>query len=125
MQGNTNYRYGFNGKEKDNEVSGDGNQYDYGFRIYNPRIGRFLSTDPLFKEYPWYTPYQFAGNSLIQAVDLDGLEEWVVTGCYDKDNNVTKIRIFSVVDNDNKSTHVNLHFKNKSSSELAKGYKVL
>lgn len=28
-----NYRYGFNGEEKDNEVSGSGNQYDYGFRI--------------------------------------------------------------------------------------------
>src|SRR5690606_31099394 len=32
------YRYGFNGKEMDNEVLGNGNQYDYGFRIYNPRI---------------------------------------------------------------------------------------
>lgn len=46
------YRYGFNGKENDNEVKGSGNQYDYGFRIYDPRIGRFLSTDPLFKTYP-------------------------------------------------------------------------
>jgi RHS repeat-associated protein len=69
------YRYGFNGKEKDNEVSGDGNQYDYGFRIYNPRLGKFLSVDPLTKSYPWYTPYQFAGNTPIQAIDLDGLEE--------------------------------------------------
>ncbi|HMQ70696.1 MAG TPA: hypothetical protein PKC58_17100, partial [Ignavibacteria bacterium] len=24
--------------------------------------------------YPWYTPYQFAGNTPIMAVDLDGLE---------------------------------------------------
>lgn len=68
-------RYGFNGKENDNEISGDGNQYDYGFRIYNPRLGRFLSVDPLTQEYPWYTPYQFAGNKPIYAVDLDGLEE--------------------------------------------------
>jgi RHS repeat-associated protein len=69
------YRYGFNGKEMDNEVSGSGNQYDYGFRIYNPRIGRFLSVDPLCKSFPWYTPYQFAGNMPIWAIDLDGLEE--------------------------------------------------
>jgi RHS repeat-associated protein len=68
------YRYGFNGKENDNEVSGQGNQYDYGFRIYNPRLGRFLSVDPLFKGYPWYTPYQFAGNKPIMSIDLDGLE---------------------------------------------------
>ncbi len=70
------YRYGFNGKENDSEVKGEGNQYDYGFRIYDPRIGRFLSVDPLFKGYPWYTPYQFAGNKPINAMDLDGLEEW-------------------------------------------------
>jgi RHS repeat-associated protein len=71
---NTNYRYGFNGKENDNEVKGDGNQQDYGMRIYDPRLGRFLSVDPLFKEYPFYTPYQFAGNTPIRAFDLDGLE---------------------------------------------------
>jgi RHS repeat-associated protein len=73
------YRYGFNGKEldKSNEF-GTANVYDYGFRIYNPSIGRFLSVDPLTKDYPWYTPYQFAGNTPIQAVDLDGLEEKIV-----------------------------------------------
>ena len=40
------YRYGFNGKENDNEVKGNGNQQDYGMRIYDPRLGRFLSIDP-------------------------------------------------------------------------------
>ncbi len=69
------YRYGFNGKEKSDEVYGEGNVYDYGFRIYDPRIGRFLSVDPLTKEYPWYTPYQFAGNKPIESIDLDGAEE--------------------------------------------------
>jgi RHS repeat-associated protein len=79
------YRYGFNGKEKDNEVQGDGNTYDYGFRIYNPRLGRFLSVDPLTASYPWYTPYQFAGNDPIRNIDIDGLEggsaiEYAFTG---------------------------------------------
>ncbi len=46
------YRYGFNGKELDKEVAGT-TTYDYGFRIYNPALGRFLSVDPLFKSYPW------------------------------------------------------------------------
>lgn len=72
-----NYRYGFNGKENDNEVKGEGNQQDYGMRIYDPRIARFLSVDPLSPEYPWYTSYQFAGNTPIQAIDLDGLEEYL------------------------------------------------
>jgi RHS repeat-associated protein len=70
------YRYGFNGKENDNEVKGEGNQIDYGERIYDPRAGRFLSVDPLFEDYPWYTPYQFAGNSPIANIDLDGEEEY-------------------------------------------------
>lgn len=69
------YRYGFNAKENDNEVKGEGNLQDYGMRIYDPRLGRFLSIDPLTKEYPWYTPYQFAGNKPIQFIDIDGQEE--------------------------------------------------
>ena len=48
---------------------------DYGFRLYNPSIAKFLSVDPLTASYPWYTPYQFAGNTPIQAIDIDGLEE--------------------------------------------------
>jgi RHS repeat-associated protein len=74
------YRYGFNGKENDNEVKGEGNQQDYGFRIYDPRLGKFLSVDPLTKEYPELTPYQFASNTPIQAVDLDGAEAFFVHG---------------------------------------------
>ena len=74
------YRYGFNGKEKDDEGEfGSITNYDYGFRIYNPAVGRFLSVDPLTKAYPWYTPYQFAGNKPIWAIDLDGLEELIFT----------------------------------------------
>jgi RHS repeat-associated protein len=69
------HRYGFNGKEMDNGVKGEGVQYDYGFRIYDARMARFLSVDPLTASYPWYTPYQFAGNKPIWAIDLDGKEE--------------------------------------------------
>lgn len=49
---------------------------DYGFRLYNPAIGKFLSFDPLAPKYPELTPYQFASNTPIQAIDLDGLEMW-------------------------------------------------
>ena len=69
------YRYGFNGKENDNEVKGAGNQQDYGMRIYDPRVGRFLSVDPLTNAYPYYTPYQYAGNKPVWCIDIDGLEE--------------------------------------------------
>ena len=74
------YRYGFNGKELDKSGEfGSLNHYDYGFRIYNPAIGRFLSVDPLTGDYPELTPYQFASNTPIMAIDLDGLEAMVIT----------------------------------------------
>lgn len=87
------YRYGFNGKEKSDEVYGEGNIYDYGFRIYNSRLGRFLSIDPLTRSYPMLTPYQFAENQPIWAIDLDGLEKYVVTKYYNKDRQVEEIAI--------------------------------
>ncbi|MFD0794732.1 RHS repeat-associated core domain-containing protein [Mucilaginibacter litoreus] len=81
------YRYGFNGKENDNEVKLDANgnqiagaQQDYGMRIYDPRAGRFLSVDPISPQYPELTPYQFASNTPIQAIDQDGLEAFFVHG---------------------------------------------
>lgn len=69
---NTNYRYGFNGKENDNDI--ESGAQDYGMRIYDGRLGRFLSIDPLTKSYPWLTPYQFSANSPIRFIDLDGAE---------------------------------------------------
>jgi RHS repeat-associated protein len=73
-QANSGYRYGFNGKENDNEVKGQGNEQDYGMRIYDSRVGRFLSVDPLTPKYPELTPYQFASNRPIDGIDQDGLE---------------------------------------------------
>ena len=73
------YRYGFNGKE----FVFDQTQ-DYGERIYSPNLARFLSADPLIvygQEYPELSPYQFASNTPIWAIDLDGLEKLAVTGC--------------------------------------------
>ncbi len=69
------YLFGFNGKENDDETQ----TQDYGMRIYNGRLGKFLSVDPLTKSYPMLTPYQFAGNTPIWAIDIDGLEPWYST----------------------------------------------
>ena len=48
------YRYSFNGKEDDSEWA----KQDYGFRIYDKRIGRFLSIVPRCKNFPFYSPLQ-------------------------------------------------------------------
>ena len=67
-------RFTFNGKEFDPEW----NIQDYGFRLYDNRLGKFLSFDPLSDKYPDLTPYQFASNTPIQSIDLDGLERFDV-----------------------------------------------
>jgi len=64
-------RYKYNGKERDEETG----LYAYGMRYYAAWICRFVSVDPLQFEYPYYTPYQYAGNKPISYIDLDGGEE--------------------------------------------------
>lgn len=80
--GGVSYRYGFNGKETENDVKGIGNEQDYGMRIYDPRLGRFLSVDPLATKFPELTPFQFASNTPIRAIDLDGLEAAILSYGY-------------------------------------------
>jgi len=66
------YRFGFNGMEKDDEVYGDGNSYDYGARIYNSQLGRWLSRDPKESVYPsWSTYNAFMCNPII-IIDPSG-----------------------------------------------------
>jgi RHS repeat-associated protein len=48
--------------------------YDYGFRNYDPQIGRFTQLDPLTDYYPFLTPYQYASCEPIANIDIDGLE---------------------------------------------------
>lgn len=70
--------------EKDDEVKGEGNSINYEARMLDTRVGRFLSLDPLATVYPELTPYQFASNTPIQAIDLDGLEQYHYTLNFDK-----------------------------------------
>jgi len=67
----TTYRYGFNGKRKDNRY-GRIAKYDYGFRIYSPEDGVFLSVDPLQRKYPNLSPYGAFENNPIYFKDPDG-----------------------------------------------------
>lgn len=81
-----NYRYGFEGQEKDDEIKGDGNSLNFAYRVHDPRLGRFLSVDPLTASYPHNSPYAFAENRVIDGFELEGLE-WAPTK--DKEGNVT------------------------------------
>jgi RHS repeat-associated protein len=66
------YRFGFNGQEKDDEVSGAGNTIAYEERIYDSRLGRFNSVDPREKEYAWQSTYSYYANSPICIIDFKG-----------------------------------------------------
>src|SRR5690554_1730128 len=68
------YRYGFQGQEKDDEVKGEGNSINFSFRMYDSRLGKFLSLDPLSDSYPHNSPYAFAENRVIDGIELEGLE---------------------------------------------------
>jgi RHS repeat-associated protein len=68
------YRYGFQGQERDDEVKGEGNSYNYTFRMHDPRLGRFFSLDPLADDFPYLTPYQFSANRPIDKIEFEGLQ---------------------------------------------------
>ncbi len=57
------YRYGFNGQEKDDEISGEGNSYTATFWQYDSRLARRWNRDP--KPNPAISEYAcFAGNPI-------------------------------------------------------------
>jgi RHS repeat-associated protein len=70
------YRYGFNGKEK--EADGTADNYDFGARIYDGRLGRWLGVDPLFKFYSEYSHYSFAACDPLNNVDIAGKQIYAV-----------------------------------------------
>ncbi|MBN8682178.1 MAG: RHS repeat-associated core domain-containing protein [Chitinophagales bacterium] len=60
------YRFGYNGKEDDDEW----NKQDYGFRIYDTRLARFLSVDPIRKSYE--SSFVGFANNPTMFIDPDG-----------------------------------------------------
>ena len=68
------YRYGFNGKEK--ETDGTADNYDFGARIYDGRLGRWLSVDPQFQRILSYSPYNYTCNKPLVFSDYGGQILW-------------------------------------------------
>lgn len=83
------YRYSFQGQEGDDEIKGAGNSINYKYRMHDPRIGRFLSLDPLAPEYPHNSPYAFSENRVIDGVELEGLEYMNSTSIYSESAGVS------------------------------------
>jgi RHS repeat-associated protein len=67
------YAWGFNDKIKDDEISNvTGADLDYGARIYDSRVARWLSCDPIAMKFPWNSPYNAFSNNPISRIDPDG-----------------------------------------------------
>ncbi len=60
--------YLFNAKEFDEETG----MYYYGARYYDPRLSLWMSTDPLQETAQRFSPYAYAANNPVNAIDPDG-----------------------------------------------------
>jgi RHS repeat-associated protein len=68
------YRYHFNGMEKDDEMKGSGSSYVTEYRLYDPRIGKWLTPDPLEYKLPEISTYCSMNNNPLWYTDVKGLK---------------------------------------------------
>ncbi|GIV45146.1 MAG: hypothetical protein KatS3mg035_2269 [Bacteroidia bacterium] len=130
----TNYRFGFQGQEGDDEVYGKNNLWAYKYRLHDARLGRFFSVDPLADKYPYNSVYAFSENRVIDGVELEGLEwkrsqdengniigaEWLG---YDKNGEPLKGTVPTVaVANEDGSLTIYTSNKTKQSGQINKLY---
>ncbi|KWW28223.1 MAG: cell well associated RhsD protein, partial [bacterium P201] len=95
----------YGGKElQDETLAGNTlDWYDFEARMYDPLIGRFLTTDPLAEKYYGITPYGYCGNNPMKYIDPSG-----------KDLEIS-------IDKENKTILVRANFY-YNSSQLEQGY---
>ena len=86
-------RYGFNGKENDDETE----TTDFGARIYNGDLAIFLSVDPLTKKFPNLSPYMYSENSPIVIIDKEGESGVAYTTDKKNENGKPILRVVSNV----------------------------
>ncbi len=82
----TNSRYGYNGKELVSEMDLD--WMPYGFRNYDPAIGRFTGVDPISDQFPHLSTYNYASLDPIKNIDLHGLQ-----GVFAADGSLVKYNV--------------------------------
>jgi len=63
-------QYQYNGKELNTDLNL--NWYDYGARMYDPAVGRFMGVDPLAEKYNSWSPYTYTLNNPVKYIDPDG-----------------------------------------------------
>ncbi len=66
------YRYGYQGSEKDNNISGNANLYTTLYRELDVRLGRWFSVDPEAQQLPNFSHYNSMNCNPILYNDIDG-----------------------------------------------------
>jgi len=74
----TKNKYLYNGKEFQDELSL--NCYDYGARMYDGAIGRFMVQDAYAEKYHWMSPFQYGANNPVLMIDINGDSLFVTYG---------------------------------------------
>src|SRR5690554_6080312 len=120
------YRYGFQGQERDDEVKGEGNSYDFGARLFDSRVGRWLSRDPLEGKYPSLSPYNFVANTPLIAIDPNGKEiiEVIASDEYDGSLKFLNAAFRSMSKNKNTDENKTLVIANQNNFYSEKALKI-
>lgn len=91
------YKYKYNGKELQDEL-GLG-LYDYGWRNYDPAIGRFNKIDRFAERYNPISPYSYANNNPVLFIDVMGDSIGLGRNHYDKFKNDVDGKISDIENN--------------------------
>ena len=92
--------YKYNGKELDSKSGLD--WYDYGARMYDAALGRFMKTDRFSEKYVSLSPYQYGANNPVNNIDVNGDSVW-----YTRNGDIVTMHVTAKIFN-NSSDNINM-----------------
>ena len=71
-------RWRYSGKEEQKAINSTLPLIDYGARMYDPTIARWLSVDPMAEKYYPLSPYGYCAGNPINILDPNGSDVWEI-----------------------------------------------